>query len=177
MKDGDVQSFFIHERKRLVAYVGSLLRAPAEYEAEDLVHDVFAHLLERRDMPASEYMVAYVYRALRNRVIDYGRKKRATVSLDVASGEYGSLIDLVLGSEPDATGALQHQDNRDALFKALDTLSQAERDVVIAHEFEGTSFRELAVSWGIPQNTLLSHKARAMKKLKQYFLTVGGNKL
>jgi DNA-directed RNA polymerase specialized sigma24 family protein len=55
------------------------------------------------------------------------------------------------------------------LFEALGTLSEIERKVIVAHEFEGVSFRELTLALNIPQNTLLSHKSRAMKKLKEYF--------
>jgi DNA-directed RNA polymerase specialized sigma24 family protein len=42
--------------------------------------------------------------------------------------------------------------------------------VVIAHEFEGVPFKELSEIWNVPQNTLLSHKSRAMKKLRKHFL-------
>ncbi|MFP6834543.1 MAG: sigma factor, partial [Pseudomonadales bacterium] len=68
MKDGYVRSFVETERLRLVHYVRSLLRGTAELDAEDVVHDVLVSVLERADLPAPEFLAAYVFRALRNRV-------------------------------------------------------------------------------------------------------------
>ena len=45
-----------------------------------------------------------------------------------------------------------------------------EKEVIIAHELEGVPFKELSATWNVPLNTLLSHKSRAMKKLKKRFL-------
>ena len=52
-----------------------------------------------------------------------------------------------------------------------------ERGVIIAHELEGVPYRELSRIRNVPLNTLLSHKSRAMKKLKKHFLESQGNKL
>jgi RNA polymerase sigma factor (sigma-70 family) len=71
---------------------------------------------------------------------------------------------------------LQTSQGREPLFTALERLSDMERDVVIAHEFEGIPFKELSIRLDVPQNTLLSHKSRAIKKLKQYFSRAEGDK-
>jgi RNA polymerase sigma factor (sigma-70 family) len=59
-------------------------------------------------------------------------------------------------------------EGRRVLFDALDRLSEIERRVIIAHEFEGIPFKVMAHDLGIPQNTLLSHKARGLRKLGRY---------
>jgi RNA polymerase sigma factor (sigma-70 family) len=64
---------------------------------------------------------------------------------------------------------LQTREGREELFSGLASLNEMERKVVIAHELEGVPFAEMAELWNIPQNTLLSHKSRAMRKLKIYF--------
>ena len=92
------------------------------------------------------------------------------MSLDAQlSSESERLIDLLHDHRPDALEVLQTEEGKRELFIALDTLSEIERDVVIAHEFEGTSFKEMSDMWNVSQNTLLSHKSRAMKKLKKHF--------
>jgi RNA polymerase sigma factor (sigma-70 family) len=175
MKDRDVREFIRSERHRLVSYVASLLAGPIRVDAEDLVHDVLISILERSDRLAPEYLAAYVYRSLRNRVIDHARVRKPTVSLDATEGD-GSLLELLRSLEPNPMEVLQTSQGRQQLFTALETLSDMERNVVIAHEFEGTPFKELSIRLNVPQNTLLSHKSRAVRKLKQYFSQGEGEK-
>lgn len=177
MKDADFRTFIKNERQKLVFYVRSLLRETAEMDAEDIVHDVVAKILERADVTASlEHLAAYVYRALRNRVIDSVRTRRSNLSLDAEAEESGvRLIDLLADIGPGALQILQAREGEAELFEALTGLTEMERRVVIAHEFEGRPFKELSIEWDIPQNTLLSHKARAMKKLKEHLLKSKGD--
>jgi RNA polymerase sigma-70 factor (ECF subfamily) len=170
MKDRDVRSFIARERQKLIRYVGSLLRDTAEMDAEDVVHDVLVSLLERADRPAPDYLAAYIYRSLKNRVIDQMRTRKPALSLDSESDGGGTLVDLLRDRNPDALEILQTQEGKEELFEALEGLSEMEREVVIAHEFEGVPFKELSEIWNVPQNTLLSHKSRAMKRLRKHFL-------
>ncbi len=50
---------------------------------------------------------------------------------------------------------------------ALDELPQEQREVFVAHEFEGRSFRELAQATGVSVNTLLSRKHYAVVYLRR----------
>ncbi len=169
MKDRDVRSFVKSERQRFVYYVRSLLKETAEVDAEDVVHDVLINILERSDLPAADFLVAYVFRSRRNRVMDYVRTRKPTVSLEADEGG-GKLIDLLQDLKPDVLAVLQTQEGKEQLFEALEELSEMEREVIIAHELEGIPFKELSQTWNVPLNTLLSHKSRAMNKLKKRFL-------
>jgi RNA polymerase sigma factor (sigma-70 family) len=85
--------FFRREGRRLVSFVRGKIEDSAELEAEDLVQDVFAALFERADPLAEvENLSAYVWRSLRNRVIDALRKRRPTVSLDQPLGDEDGLV-------------------------------------------------------------------------------------
>ncbi len=170
MKDGYVRSFIADERQGLIRYVRSLLRETAEMDAEDVVHDVLVSILERADRPAPDYLAAYIYRSLKNRVIDQIRTRKPALSLDSESDGGRKLIDLLQDRNPNALEILQTQAGKEELFEALEGLSEMEREVVIAHEFEGVPFKELSEIWNVPQNTLISHKSRAMKKLRKHFL-------
>ncbi|NKB98617.1 MAG: sigma-70 family RNA polymerase sigma factor [Pseudomonadales bacterium] len=173
MKERDVWVFIREERNKLVSYVGSLLGGPERVDAEDVVHDVLISILERSDRLSAEYLTAYVYRALKNRVIDRARTRKPNLSIDDAEDENSVKLSEILQSlSPNPLDALRSQEKREQLFEALEKLSEIERNVVISHEFEGRSFKDLSQSWGIAQNTLLSHKSRAMKKLKRHFVGV-----
>jgi RNA polymerase sigma factor (sigma-70 family) len=50
---------------------------------------------------------------------------------------------------------------------ALDELPEEQREVFVAHEFEGRSFRELAAATGVSVNTLLSRKHYAVLYLRR----------
>ena len=164
MTNGRLISFLTEERDRFVNYVRSILHESDEIEPEDVVHDVMVKLVERADATTPEALAAYVFRALRNRIVDHGRTRRATVPFDPASADGG--LDLPDGA-PSPIETLQSREGRQALFRALDQLSDVERDVLIAHEFEGIPFKALAAERGMPIGTLLSHKSRALKKLKK----------
>ena len=171
MTDADFRAFIKSERKRLIHYVRSLFRETAAMDAEDVVQDVLVRILDRAGANAPfDDLASYVYRSVRNRVIDLARSRKPMVSLDADyEGGNSGLIELLEDARLDASALLQTEQGEQLLFEALGTLSEIERKVVVAHEFEGVSFRELSLALNIPHNTLLSHKSRAMKKLKEYF--------
>ena len=178
MTDNSVRSFLEKERQKFIHYVRSLVTETAEMEAEDIVHDVLVKLLERTDNDAPlDYLAAYTYRSLRNKVIDRTRVKKPVASLDQTIGEDGaSLMDVLADDGPSPLEALTSKQGRARLFEALEELSSIERQVIIAHEFEGTPFKALSKEMGIAQNTLLSHKARGLKKLKAILANELGEK-
>jgi RNA polymerase sigma factor (sigma-70 family) len=160
--------FFRREGRRLAAFVRGRIEDSVDLEAEDIVQDVFANLLERADPLAEvENLSAYVWRSLRNRVVDALRRRRSTISLDTPlEGEDGlSLKDTIATSEPDALAGLESAEDLAALALALESLDPRERELVRLTEFEGRTFRELSEEWSVPIGTLLSRKSRAVRKL------------
>ena len=55
----------------------------------------------------------------------------------------------------------------DELDAALDDLPEEQRDVFIAHEIEGRSFKDLSEESGVSVNTLLSRKRYAVLQLRR----------
>jgi RNA polymerase sigma factor (sigma-70 family) len=149
--------FLADEWHRLVLSVRSWLADTAERDAEDVVQDVAVRLLESTGLgePIRD-LSAYVYRALRNRVVDLYRRRRPAER------------QLPLPEElPDARGwAPEWPQLREDLFAAIDRLPEAQRAVFLATELEGSSFRELSEKWGVPIGTLLARKHRAVKALR-----------
>ncbi len=166
----NLRAFFSEERRNLVGFVRRLLRDAGEAEAEDVVQDVLLRLLERPGSAADvENLPAYVYRSLRNRVIDSQRARRPRIFLDEDWERGDALIDLLEDQSPALLDQLASRQGRQVLFEALSKLSDSERQVIIGREFDGRTYKELAALYDMPVNTLLSHRSRAMDKLRQYF--------
>jgi len=160
--------FFRREGRRLVSFVRGRIEDSAELEAEDLVQDVFASLWDRSDPLAEvENLSAYVWRSLRNRVVDALRKRRPTLSLDRPLGDEEGLVlaDILASDEPDALEELLEAEELSDLARGLEILDPRERELIRQTEFEGRTFRELSEEWQVPIGTLLSRKSRAIRKL------------
>ncbi|MFT4798847.1 MAG: RNA polymerase sigma factor (sigma-70 family), partial [Candidatus Azotimanducaceae bacterium] len=157
-------------------YVRSLISETASLEAEDIVQDVLLKMVEKgNNLPPLDGLGAYTYRSLRNRVIDKQRGKRNTTSLDQELAEQAAtLLDVLPAKGPEPEWFMQTEEGRTLLFEALESLNSIEREVVICNELEGIPFIELSRRLEVAQNTLLSHKARGMKKLKIYFSELDG---
>jgi RNA polymerase sigma factor (sigma-70 family) len=150
--------FFHGEYSRLVWYVRRLIDDAADREAEDIVQDVMVSIFERADITIPiENLSSYIYRAIRNKVIDIFRKKK----------------DKILSQEeiPDTSynteDEVEKKELIDHVYQAIDSLSPRSRAVVIATELEGRSFRELSEEWEIPIGTLLARKSRALQQIRE----------
>ena len=55
---------------------------------------------------------------------------------------------------------------------ALQALPPEQRDVFVAHEIEGRSFKQLAAKTGVSVNTLLSRKRYAVLHLRKRLQTI-----
>jgi len=167
-----IVSFITNEREKLVGYVRRLIDDTAERDGEDIVQDVILNLFNRADFTIPiENLTAYVYQALRNRTIDYLRRKREILSLDEGWSDEETLTLSQVLPEPqsdrmDETSRLEMRQN---LFKALSVLNDEQKEVLVATELEGRTFRELSEEWGVPIGTLLARKSRAIQKIKDTF--------
>lgn len=160
--------FWLAERGRLVRYVRGLIVDAADRDGEDVVQDVLEGILRQLDLNRPiEDLSAYVYRALRNRVIDLFRKKRDMSSLDAALDDDAelSLSSLLPDAGASAFDELYSMEVRYRIFEAIESLADDEKAVVIETELNERTFKELALEWGVPLGTLLSRKSRALAKI------------
>jgi RNA polymerase sigma factor (sigma-70 family) len=142
-------------------------------EAEDILQEVLYELVAaHRLMQPIEQAGAWLMRVARNRIIDRFRRKRTEPFVPRGSGrmeddeEGGALEDLLPSLEPGPDGELIRQMLLERVEEALDELPREQREVFIAHELEGVSFKELAERWGVSVNTLLSRKRYAVLALR-----------
>jgi RNA polymerase sigma factor (sigma-70 family) len=160
------------ERKKMIAYVRRLIDDVAERDSEDIVQDVVLNIFDRADitMPI-ENAAAYVYQALRNKVVDYRRKRRDTVSLDEdwMDETENVLFQVLPALRTEAVDEISRMEMHEILFNALSVLNDEEREILIATELEGRTFQEIAEESGTPLGTLLARKSRSLKKIKESF--------
>ncbi|OGI06318.1 MAG: hypothetical protein A2Y40_03245 [Candidatus Margulisbacteria bacterium GWF2_35_9] len=154
-----MKHFFKTEYFRLVQFVKKRIDDTANLEPEDFVQEVIANVYALTDI---ENITAYFFRALRNELSDFYKKKDRIkhVSLD----KYMTMDD---GSNFDPSIISDNKDRQIMINEAIDSLDPHDKEIVIATFFEGKTFKELSKSWGIPINTLLSRRARALQKLKK----------
>jgi RNA polymerase sigma factor (sigma-70 family) len=140
-------------------------RVPGEGDVEDILQDVFYELVEAyRLMKPVEQVGAWLFRVARNRITDFFRKKKPE-QLD--DGEVFQLEDLLPSREAGPEAAYARSVLLEELDAALDELPEEQRDVFIAHEIQGRSFKDLAAQTGVSVNTLLSRKRYAVLHLRE----------
>jgi RNA polymerase sigma factor (sigma-70 family) len=165
--------FFRSEYGRLVGYVRRMIDDAAERDGEDIVQDVMLNAFNLADLNAPiENVSAYLYQSVRNRVVDYLRKRKSgTLSLEELVLEESDLKlgDLLYDADNNPVVEFERREMLHFLFEAIDTLNEAQRAVLIETEFEGRTFKELAKEWGVPVGTLLARKSRALAKIRKKF--------
>jgi len=139
-------------------------------EAEDVLQDVFYELIETyRLMKPVEHVTAWLFRVARNRMVDlFRRKKPGSLNTPVSAEEDGdTLEDLLPSADAGPEAAYARNLLLDALDEALEELPEAQREVFVAHELMGKSFKEISAETGLSVNTLLSRKHYAVLHLRQ----------
>lgn len=162
------------ERGRLGRFIRR--RVPDPGEAEDILQDVFFELVEAYRLPKPvEQVGAWLFRVARNRIIDRFRKRREE-PLPSDAPEEGDDGDWLARALPAPDGGPEASYRRavllEAIAAALDELPAAQRDVFIAHELDGRSFKELAAASGVKMNTLLGWKRLAVLHLRARLQTL-----
>ena len=168
-QDRQISEIVAEQRSRLRNFIRR--RVPNPSDAEDIVQEVFYELVEANHllMPI-EHLTGWLFRVARNRIIDLLRKKRPEAFSDAAvEGEGGEMLHIedLLPSPYAGPEALYLRNVlHDELELALDELPQEQRDVFVAHELEGRTFKEMAAATGVNMNTLLSRKRYAVLHLR-----------
>jgi len=169
-QDQRISEVVKREGSRLRNFIRRRVADPRD--VEDVLQDVFYRLVEaNRLLMPIDHVTGWLFRVARNRITDLFRKKKPVPFSDAAvEGEDGELlqIDDLLPS-PDAGPEALYFRNMllDELELALDELPDEQREVFVAHELEGRSFKELAEETGASVNTLLSRKRYAVLHLRK----------
>jgi RNA polymerase sigma factor (sigma-70 family) len=169
-EDQRITAAVAQERDRLRNFIRR--RIDDESEVEDILQDVFYELVAAyRLMQPIEQVGAWLYRVARNRIIDRFRRKKPAASIQdsvtATDGEPVSLEDLLPSPDAGPEAAYARRVLMEELVAALDELPEEQREVFVAHEIEGRSFREMAAETGLSSNTLLARKRYAVLHVRK----------
>ena len=169
-QDKRITETISRERGRLRNFIRR--RVPDANEAEDILQDVFFEYVEAYRLPETiEQVGAWLFRVARNRITDLFRKKTPERFSDAAVADVdGELLHLEeLLPSPDAGPEALYAGSvlLDALEMAIEELPNEQRQVFVAHELEGRSFKDIAAETGVNVNTLLSRKRYAVLHLRE----------
>lgn len=156
------------ERPRLRQFIRRYVMD--ERDTDDILQDVFSELIEAyRLMKPIEQVGAWLYRVARNRITDRFRKSGREVSLRVSADDEDdelTLEQLLPDADAGPEAAFARRLLLEEIFVALDELPVIQRDVFIAHEIDGASFKQMSEETGVSINTLLARKHAAVLHLR-----------
>jgi RNA polymerase sigma factor (sigma-70 family) len=169
-QDQRISEAIARDKTRLRNFIRRRVADPSD--AEDILQEVFYELVETyRLMKPIEQVGAWLFRVARNRIIDLFRKKQPDASTNdpvvAEDGELVTLEDLLPSVDAGPEAAYARTVLLEELEDALAELPDEQREVFLAHEIEGRSFKELAVETGLSVNTLLSRKHYAVIHLRE----------
>src|SRR5207248_1265263 len=169
-QDHQISEIVAEERSRLRNFIRR--RVPDPRDAEDILQEVFYELVEaNRLLMPIEHVTGWLFRVARNRITDLFRKKKPETFSDAAvedqDGEVLKIEDLLPSPDAGPEALYARHVLLDELELALDELPDEQREVFIAHELEGRSFKEMAAEAGVNVNTLLSRKRYAVLHLRE----------
>src|SRR5213594_2589301 len=169
-QDQRISEVVKRERSRLRNFIRR--RVPDPRDAEDILQDVFYELVEaNRLLMPIEHVTGWLFRVARNRITDLFRRKRPESFSDTAiadeDDELLQLEDLLPSPDAGPEALYARQVLLDELELAIGELPEEQREVFVAHELEGRSFKEMSAATGVGVNTLLSRKRYAVLHLRE----------
>jgi RNA polymerase sigma factor (sigma-70 family) len=176
-QDQRIADVVSREQSRLRNFIRR--RVPDPRDAEDVLQDVFYKLVEaNRLLMPIDHVTGWLFRVARNRIVDLWREKKVESGGDAERSQTNSLrytedeselrLEELLPSPDDGPEAVYARSVLlEELELAIDELPLEQREVFVAHEFEGRSFKEMAAATGTNVNTLLARKRYAVLHLRE----------
>ncbi|HTR22780.1 MAG TPA: RNA polymerase sigma factor [Terriglobales bacterium] len=170
-QDQRISEAVSRDQSRLRNFIRRRVSDPGD--VEDILQDVFYELVETyRVMKPVEQVTAWLYRVARNRITDLFRKRtreaaRAEPAKITEEGEVLMLDEFLPSPEAGPDAAYARGVLLEAIDDALEELPDDQREVFVAHELMGYSFKELSAQTGVSVNTLLSRKHYAVTHLRE----------
>jgi RNA polymerase sigma-70 factor, ECF subfamily len=127
-------------------------------DAEEVVQEFFIHFWNKRqDLPELQSLAAYLFTALKNRLLNHlAKKKYPVTSLDTLYNNE---------SELSAATAFEQKDTESILRSLVNTLPRKMKQVYELHQFGGLSVAEIADATGNSEQTVRNQLNTAVKKL------------
>lgn len=159
----NLKTFFSEEYHSLKAYAKSRIDDSVDRDAEDIVQDVALSIFSRADSASPINNIAgFVYHSIRNKIVDLMRTKKETSRIEnEMETRLIEFTELFYGKSDNAYS----EDMKASLKEAIGNLKATYRNIVVAIDFEGYTYKEVSLETGIPEGTLMSRRHRALSIL------------
>jgi RNA polymerase sigma factor (sigma-70 family) len=169
-QDRQISAIVAAERSRLRNFIRR--RVPNPLDVEDIVQEVFYELVQaNRLLMPIDHVTGWLFRVARNRITDLFRKKQPESFSDSAAADEDDELreweDLLPSPDAGPEALYVRSVLLEELELALSELPNEQREIFVAHELEGHSFKELSEVSGVNINTLLARKRYAVLHLRE----------
>ncbi len=140
-------------------------------EARDLAQEVFLRVYRHLgQVPDAEGCLPWILRITRNACLDHLRRRKARPPLwDLPADE---LFDLKSADQSPEEAHLEAV-RRTMVHRALQELTDLNREIILLKEIQGLGVEEIAAILGVPVGTVKSRSHRARLELAQRLVAVG----
>jgi RNA polymerase sigma-70 factor (ECF subfamily) len=153
-----LQKLFKQHYRQMYRLATILLHDDAE--SKDVVHDIFAQLLDDHRDLREETAQSYLLTSVRNRCMNVIRSRQIQERV-----EHLYLLDLDTTIMP--TELLEEE--LKALRIGIDLLEPPVcRDIILQHFRDGFTFKEIACRLGVSETTIYKHLRRALSQLRTH---------
>ncbi|MEP6757327.1 MAG: sigma-70 family RNA polymerase sigma factor [Chthonomonadales bacterium] len=157
--------------KRVYSLIYRMVQS--EPDAADLTQETFVRVYKALPrLRAEGAQTAWIRRIATNLCLDYLRKRNATPptsSIDARQSD--SSNEMQTWDIPDPTGEpeklLTTSERKSVLMKAVQSLPDEYRSVILLHHLEDLRVEEIGEMLGVPSGTIKSRLSRARKELKR----------
>ncbi len=169
-QDQRISEVVTREQARLRNFIRR--RVPDPRDAEEILQEVFYELVEaNRLLMPIEHVTGWLFRVARNRITDLVRKKKpesfSGMAVEDEDGDLLRLEDILPSPDDGPDGIYLRTMLLDELELAINELPPDQREVFVAHEIDGISFKQMAAETGVNVNTLLARKRYAVRRLRE----------
>ncbi len=158
---------------------GFIRRRVGLEEAEDILQEAYLALYRRCSIgQVIADPLGWLYRTVRNKIVDtYRRRGRSRVRSEssMTDAEVAGLLEPAEADAADPTDRAERAEFRKALIEEIGNLSPEQREVFLATEVDGRTYRELSEKTGVNLNTLLARKRYAVGKLRKALSEFGSD--
>jgi RNA polymerase sigma-70 factor (ECF subfamily) len=156
---GKLEALFKQHYRQMYRLATILLHD--DVESKDVVHDIFAQLLDNHRDFREETAGSYLLTCVRNRCLNVIRSRQIQERV-----ERLYLLDFDTTIIP--TERLEEE--LKTLHKGIDQLEPPlYRDIIMQHFRDGVTFKEIARRMGVSETTVYKHLRRALSQLRTHF--------
>ena len=151
----------------LLRYVARLIGSRYN-EAQDVVQDVFLKLHKQVTTPGHREisnMRSWLYRVAHNLAMDYGRSRKRRKVLEEKALSDPSVMEKVRGAKVGDARDIEKQETGRAALKAVETLPDEQRNVVLLKIIQGFTLKEISGMTGLKMGTVNYRLTQGLRTL------------